>query len=109
VLTRATIACRQHSSATGAWASIPPTIWHSIVAVAARIPDNVDDWLTISPDRFDAHETHCKVLVARANKRGDYLVKFRCDDNLIQNYWFSSETSPSFAAREAANMQLREP
>jgi hypothetical protein len=29
------------------------------------------------------------VLVARANKRGDYLVKFRCDDNLIQNYWFS--------------------
>jgi hypothetical protein len=26
---------------------------------------------------------------ARANKRGDYLAKFRCDDNLIQNYWFS--------------------
>jgi hypothetical protein len=24
-----------------------------------------------------------------ANKRGDYLAKFRCDDNLIQNYWFS--------------------
>jgi hypothetical protein len=20
---------------------------------------------------------------------GDYLAKFRCDDNLIQNYWFS--------------------
>jgi hypothetical protein len=52
-------------------------------------PDNVDDWLTISPDSFDAHEMHCKVLVARANKRGDYLAKFRCDDNLIQNYWFS--------------------
>jgi hypothetical protein len=32
---------------------------------------------------------HCQVLVARANKRGDYLAKFRCDDNLIQNYWFS--------------------
>jgi hypothetical protein len=27
-----------HSSATGAWPSIPPTIWHSIVGVAARIP-----------------------------------------------------------------------
>jgi hypothetical protein len=52
-------------------------------------PDNVDDWLTISPDRFDAHEMHCKALVARANERGDYLVKFRCDDNVIQNYWFS--------------------
>jgi hypothetical protein len=52
-------------------------------------PDNVDDWLTISPDRFDAHEMNCKVLVARANKRGDYLAKFWCDDNLIQNYWFS--------------------
>ncbi len=52
-------------------------------------PDNVDDWLTISPDGFDVHEMHCKVLVARANKRGDYLAKFRCDDNLIQNYWFS--------------------
>jgi hypothetical protein len=51
--------------------------------------DNVDDWLTISPDSFDAHEMHCTVLVARANKRGDYLVKFKCDDNLIQNYWFS--------------------
>jgi hypothetical protein len=50
---------------------------------------NVDDWLTISPDGFDVHEMHCKVLVARANKRGDYLAKFRCDDNLIQNYWFS--------------------
>ena len=24
-----------------------------------------------------------------ANKRGDYLVKFWCDENLIQNYWFS--------------------
>ena len=40
-------------------------------------------------DRFDAHEMNCKVLVARANKRGDYLAKFWCDDNLIQNYWFS--------------------
>ena len=35
--TRATIGCRQYSSATGASPSIPPTIWHSIVAVAARI------------------------------------------------------------------------
>jgi hypothetical protein len=51
--------------------------------------DNVDDWLTISPDSFDAHELHCKVLVARANKRGDYLAKFWCDENLLQNYWFS--------------------
>ena len=47
------------------------------------------EWLTIRPDSFDAHEMHCKVLIARANKRGDYLAKFRCDDNLIQNYWFS--------------------
>jgi hypothetical protein len=52
-------------------------------------PDNVDDWLTINPDSFDVHEMHCQVLVARANKRGDYLAKFRCDDNAIQNYWFS--------------------
>jgi hypothetical protein len=52
-------------------------------------PDKVDDWLTIRTDSFDAHEMHCKVLMARANKRGDYLAKFRCDDNLIQNYWFS--------------------
>src|SRR5262245_15162236 len=52
-------------------------------------PDGVDDWLTISPDRFDAHEMRCMVLVAHPNKRGDYLVKVRCDDNLIQNYWFS--------------------
>jgi hypothetical protein len=47
------------------------------------------EWLTIRPDSFDAHEMHCKLLIARANKRGDYLAKFRCDDNLIQNYWFS--------------------
>jgi hypothetical protein len=52
-------------------------------------PDNVNDWLTIRPDSFDAHEMHCKVLIARANKRGDHLAKFQCDDNLIQNYWFS--------------------
>ena len=52
-------------------------------------PNRVDDWLTISPDGFDVHEMHCKVLVAHANKRGDYLVKFSCGDNLIQNYWFS--------------------
>jgi hypothetical protein len=32
---------------------------------------------------------HCQVLVARANKRGDYLAKFRCDDDVIRNYWFS--------------------
>jgi len=32
---------------------------------------------------------HCKVLVARANERGDYLAKFWCDEDLIQNYWFS--------------------
>ena len=52
-------------------------------------PANVDDWLTINPDSFDIHEMHCQVVVARANRRGDYLAKFRCDDNLIQNYWFS--------------------
>ena len=52
-------------------------------------PDNVDGWLTINPDGFDIHEMHCQVLVARPNKRGDYLAKFRCDDDLIQNYWFS--------------------
>jgi hypothetical protein len=45
-------------------------------------PDN-GDWLTISPDSFDAPEMHC------ANKRGDYLAKFWCDEDLIQNYWFS--------------------
>jgi hypothetical protein len=52
-------------------------------------PDNVDEWLTINPDSFDVHEMHCQVLVARANKRGDYLAKFRCDDDVIRNYWFS--------------------
>jgi hypothetical protein len=52
-------------------------------------PDNGDDWLTISPDSFDAPEMHCKALVVRANKRGDYLAKFWCDEDLIQNYWFS--------------------
>ena len=52
-------------------------------------PEHVDDWLTIRPDSFDAPEMHCKLLVARANKRGDYLAKFRCNDDLIQNYWFS--------------------
>ena len=51
--------------------------------------DDVDDWLTINPDSFDRHEMHCQVVVARANQRGDYLAKFRCDDDLIQNYWFS--------------------
>jgi hypothetical protein len=51
-------------------------------------PDQ-DEWLTIRPDSFDVHEMHCMLLDARANKRGDYLAKFRCDDNLIQNYWFS--------------------
>ena len=49
----------------------------------------VDDWLTINPDSFDVHEMHCKLVVARANKRGDYLAKFRGNDDLIQNYWFS--------------------
>jgi hypothetical protein len=86
---RATIGCRQHSSATGSFAE------HSADHLAfyrrgrCANPDNVDDWLTINPDSFDVHEMHCQVLVARANKRGDYLAKFRCDDNLIQNYWFS--------------------
>jgi hypothetical protein len=51
-------------------------------------PDQ-DEWLTIRTDSFDVHEMHCKLLGARANRRGDYLTKFRCDDNLIQNYWFS--------------------
>jgi hypothetical protein len=66
--------------------------------------DNVDDWLTISPDSFDAHELHCKVLVARANNRGDYLAKFWCDDNLIQNYWFSL-----FSDRLYVSLTDREP
>jgi hypothetical protein len=52
-------------------------------------PDNPDDWLTINPESFDIHEMHCQVLATRSNKRGDYLAKFRCDDNQIQNYWFS--------------------
>jgi hypothetical protein len=51
--------------------------------------DHVGDWLTISPDSFDVHEMHCKLLGARANQRGDYLAKFWCDDDLIQSYWFS--------------------
>ena len=51
-------------------------------------PDQ-DEWLTIRTDSFDVHEMHCKLLGARANQRGDYLTKFRCDDNLIQSYWFS--------------------
>jgi hypothetical protein len=51
-------------------------------------PDQ-DEWLTIRADSFDVHDMHCKLLGARANRRGDYLAKFRCDDNLIQNYWFS--------------------
>ena len=48
-------------------------------------PDQ-DEWLTIRPDSFDAHEMHCMLLGARANRRGDYLAKFRCDDNLIQKF-----------------------
>src|SRR5262245_5203496 len=51
-------------------------------------PD-VDDWLTINPDGFNVQQMHCKLLVTRANKRGDCLAKFRCDDNLIQNYRLS--------------------
>jgi hypothetical protein len=51
-------------------------------------PD-LEDWLTINSDSFNVHEMHCKLLVARANKRGDYVAKFRRDDNLIQNYWLS--------------------
>jgi hypothetical protein len=34
----ATIACPQNSSTTGAWPSLPPTIWHSTDVVAARVP-----------------------------------------------------------------------
>src|SRR5205823_10342560 len=48
-------------------------------------PDNVEDWLTISSDGFDVHEMHCKILVARANKRGDYLNKACCGDDVISN------------------------
>jgi hypothetical protein len=51
--------------------------------------DRVGDWLTTSPDNFDAPEIHCKLLIARANKRGDYLAKFWCDEDLIQNYFLS--------------------
>ena len=51
--------------------------------------DHVGDWLTTSPDNFDAPEIHCKLLIARANKRGDYLAKFWCDEDLIQNYCLS--------------------
>src|SRR5262249_38717139 len=32
-------------------------------------PDSVDDWLTINSDGFEAHEMHCKVLVAREQTR----------------------------------------
>jgi hypothetical protein len=40
-------------------------------------------------NRLKVDIMRCMVLVAHPNKRGDYLVKVRCDDNLIQNYWFS--------------------
>jgi hypothetical protein len=49
-------------------------------------PDNVDDnqsrWLRGARDALQG---------ARGSReqRGDYLAKFWCDDNLIQNYWFS--------------------
>ena len=33
--------------------------------------DHVGDWLTISPDSFDVHEMHCKLLGARAKVRED--------------------------------------
>ena len=66
-------------------------------------PEHVDDWLTIRPDSFDAPEMHCKLLVARANKRGDYLAKFWCDD-LMQNYWFSL-----FSDRLYVSLTDREP
>ena len=49
-------------------------------------PDNVEDWLTISSDGFDVHEMHCKILVARANKRGDYLIKFWCGEIIGSRY-----------------------
>src|SRR5262245_47095212 len=42
-------------------------------------PDNVDDWLTINPDRFDIHELHCQVVVSRATERGEQLARLRCD------------------------------
>ena len=86
--TRATMGYRQNSLGTG---FAEHTADHLAFYRRGSCANhrNVDDWLTISPDGFNVHEMHCKVLVARANKRGDYLAKFRCDDNLIQNYWFS--------------------
>jgi hypothetical protein len=68
----------------GDWCFAEHTADHLAVYRRGRCanPDNVDAQLTINPDSFDVHEMHCEVLVARANKRGDYLAKFRCDDNL---------------------------
>jgi len=86
--TPATIECRQNSSATGASPSIPPNHLAFYRRGRCANPD-LDDWLTINPDSFNVHQMHRKLLVTRANKRGDYVAKFRCDDNLIQNYWLS--------------------
>jgi hypothetical protein len=73
----------------GDWCLAEHTADHLTFYRRGRCANPDQEWLIIRPDSFDAHEMHCKVLIARANRRGDYLAKFRCDDNLIQNYWFS--------------------
>jgi hypothetical protein len=73
----------------GDWCLAEHTADHLTFYCRGRCTNPDQEWLIIRPDGFDADEMHCKVLIARANRRGDYLAKFRCDDNLIQNYWFS--------------------
>jgi hypothetical protein len=74
----------------GDWCFAEHTADHLAFYRRGRCADpDLDEWLTINPDSFDVHEMHCQVLVARANRRGDYHAKFRCDDNVIRNYWFA--------------------
>jgi hypothetical protein len=71
----------------GDWCFAEHTADHLAFHRRGRCADpDLDEWLTINPDSFDVHEMHCQVLVARANRRGDYHAKFRCDDNVIRNY-----------------------
>src|SRR5258707_14286170 len=49
-------------------------------------PARVDDWLTISPDGFDAHEMHCKVLVLTRTNAATIslsLVRRQSDSKLL--------------------------
>jgi hypothetical protein len=68
----------------GDWCLAEHTADHLTFYRRGRCANPDQEWLIISPDSFDAHEMHCKVLIARANRRGDYLVKFWCDDDQIQ-------------------------